>query len=309
MIDVSVVVVSFNTKELLLECLASVKKHTKRVSYEVIVVDNASTDGTVKAIKDIRDVQLIRNKKNVGFAKANNQGIKKTKGRYVLLLNSDTALREDSLTKMVMWMDDHKKVGIATCKLVNPDGSTQATGGSFPNLLRVFLWATFLDDLPFVSGLFGSFHPHVSRGVFEKEHRQDWVTGAFLLVRKEILEKIGALDEEFFMYVEEVDFCFRAKRAGWQVWYVPATQIVHESGASASGSTITFLEGVRGREGSVLGEFKGLKKFYKKHYPAWQFPALSFLLRLAAFLRIIVFGIFGRQKEAWKIYAKALATA
>lgn len=310
MIDVSIIIVSYNTRKLLKKCLASIKKHTKEVNYEVIVVDNASTDGSVDAISNfqfpVSNFHLIRNGKNLGFARANNQGVERAKGRYILLLNSDTKLKDDTISEMIMWMDGHKNVGIATCRLVNPDGETQATGGYFPNLLRIFLWASFLDDLPLISRIFGSFHPHGS--FFKKARRQDWVTGAFFLVRREAADTLGGLDEKFFMYVEEVDYCFRARKAGWEVWYVPEASIVHEAGASGSGGRVYFLQGVSGKEGSILGEFKGLQRFYKKHYPAWQYPFLSFILRLAAFLRIVVFGIFGKQEEARKIYARALAT-
>lgn len=303
MVDVSIIIVSYNTKKLLLDCVSSIKKHTKVVAYEVIVVDNASTDGSVAALRDLRiknhDLRIIENKKNLGFAAANNQGIKKATGRYILLLNSDTKLTEDAISKMVGWMDQHPRVGVATCTLTNAEGSLQATGGSFPTLFKVSLWATFLDDFPLVDDIFGSYHPHTPSfftrsDFFEKEHGQDWVTGAFFLVRRKTQKEVGFLDEQFFMYVEEVDYCFRAKKKGWGIWYVPITKIIHLGGAST--------------KGSILGEFVGLTKFYRKHKSNWQYPILLVLLRLAAFLRIIVFGILGRQKEAVRIYAKALAT-
>lgn len=293
--DVSIITVSFNTKKLLIKCLESIREYTKGVRYEVIVVDNGSTDGSASAIGKFQapksKFQIIRNKVNLGFAKANNQGIKIAKGRYVLFLNSDTQVLEDSISKMVLWMDKHPQAGIATCKLVNSDKSTQATGGSFPSLWRVFLWASFLDDLPFVAGVFGSYHPHQG-GYFDEEHRQDWVTGAFMLIRRKVLDTVGYWDEDFFMYGEDLEYCLRTVEAGWQVWYTPLTHIVHL--------------GSKRTERSILGEFAGLLKIYRKHFAFWQYPVLEFLLKVAAILRILFFGILKGEKEALKIYAKAL---
>lgn len=305
----SIVIVNFNTKELLKNCVQSIKKHTKGVIHEIIVVDNGSTDGSAEFLENESSVKTIFNKDNVGFAKANNQGIKRATGRYVLLLNSDTELKGNSLGAMVNWMDKHPKVGIATCKLLNPDGTVQATGGYFPSLLRIFLWATFLDDLPPIASIFGSYHPHTSKfggSFYNSEHPQDWVTGAFFFFRRELIEKVGYLDEEFFMYVEEVDYCMRVKKQGWDIWYAPQTAIIHFGGGSEDSQAVTSGEGLI-REGAVLGEFKGLKKFYRKHYPLLQYPLLILLLKLAAILRILVFGILGRQGLAWRTYGKALA--
>ncbi len=290
MSDISIIIVSFNTKKLLLDCLSSLKKYTKEVRYEVIVVDNGSEDGSTEAVEKLKGVKLIKNKDNLGFSKANNQGIKKANGRYVLLLNSDTQLVEDSLTKMVLWMDGHQNIGVVSCKLVNTNGSIQATGGSFPTLGRIFLWASFLDDLPFIGSIFGSYHPKQGQ-YYENEHQQDWVTGAFLLTRSEVVKKVGDLDEIFFMYGEDVEFCLRVVKSGWQVWYTPLTRIVHL--------------GSKSTERSILGEFNGLHTIYQKHFPLWQYPILLLLTKFGAFLRIILFGILGRRWEALKIYAKA----
>lgn len=303
--DLSIIIVSFNTKKLLLSCIGSVRKYTKEVDYRIIVVDNASHDGTQEAIKKIKDIKPILNQENLGFAAANNQGIKLSQGRYILLLNSDTELHEDSLSKMVSWMDAHPEVGISSCMLLNPDKSIQETGGYFPTLFRVFLWATFLDDLPFIPRIFGSYHPHGS--LYKKERELDWVTGAFFLIRNKVIEDIGLLDEKFFMYVEEVDYCYRAKNKGWKIRYVPNTSIVHLGGGSSSGESVKFKYWSAGKERSIIGEFNGLKRFYKKHYPVWQYPFLIFFLKLAALLRFFIFGFFGRQVHARTIYGKAFA--
>lgn len=300
MIDLSIIIVSYNTKKLTVNCLRSIRRFAKGISYEVIIVDNGSTDGSVEVIKKLPSyqttMQLIANKENRGFAAANNQGIKIAQGRYILLLNSDTKLLENTFYEMVSWMDNNPRVGIATCQLINPDGSIQATGGYFPNLGRLFLWATFLDDLPGVAEIFGSFHPHTpsfwTRSKFYTNKRElDWVTGAFFLIRKEVVKDVGILDEDFFMYVEELEYCLRAKKQGWKVFFVPKTRVIHYGGASGT------------REGTILGEYRGLKTFYSKHYPSLLI-FLRFLLLFASFVRILVFGIMNSRKA--NLYVKAL---
>ncbi len=299
-VDLSIIIVSYNTKELLLKCIESVKKYTKDITYEIIVIDNNSTDGTVEALRKLKvtgyRLQVITNKDNKGFGAANNQGMKKAKGRYILLLNSDTKLIENSLLSMVMWMDEHPKVGIASCKLVNADGTLQPTGGFSPTLPRVFLWATLIDDVPFVGDFFGSYHPHrsfytKSSSAYSKERPLDWVTGAFFLIRREVVREIGLFDESFFLYVEEVEYCMRTKAKGWEVWYVPKTKIIHFGGASGT------------REGTVLREFEGLKLLYKKHYSKMAFAFLRLLLFIGSVLRMFIFGIITPRS---RIYVHAL---
>lgn len=293
MVDLSVVIVSYNTKRLLLDCLASIKRQTSQIDYEVIVVDNASTDGTVEEVsRRYKDITILRNKKNLGFAAANNQGIRRARGTFILLLNSDTKFVENTLLNMVLWMEKYPKIGVATAKLVNPNGTLQPTGGNFPDLFHVFLWATLLDDIPGISFLFGSYHPH---SFWYRGQRQvDWVTGAFLLAQRLVFDKVGLLDEDFFMYGEDVELSLRAKKAGFEIWYNPDSQIIHLGGASSAT-----------RSPAILGEFLGLKKIYQKHYPVWQLPILRFLLLTGALVRIPLFGILNRQKA--KVYVSALA--
>lgn len=328
MIDVSIIIVSYNTRKLLTECLQSIKEYTKEVNYEIIVVDNASTDGSVKEIQNDKEYRnrkrlakfkIIQNRENVGFARANNQGMKEAKGRYILLLNSDTKLKEDSLTKMVMWMDKHSltsykrpKAGAFTCTLVGQDGRIQPNGGSFPTLLRVFLWATFLDDIPGLTVILGSYHSSaavpLSKNIYNKEHQKDWISGAAFLLRRDVFEEVGGFDEKLFMYGEDFEYCFRIKKRGWQIWYSPITQIVHLGFGSGKGDVVKFAKAYVGKEGGIIGEFEGLKYFYKKHQSGWQYPVLLLFLKLGAMLRILLFGVFGGQKEARRVYAKAFAT-
>ena len=289
---VSILIVNFNTKKLLVDCIESIYAHTTLL-FEIIVVDNASTDGSVAAVRKLnkKEVTILSNKSNVGFAKANNQAISLAKGKYLLLLNSDTILTEDAIGRTVEYMNQHPKIGIASCKLLNPDGSLQPTGGYFPTLLRVFFWMSFIDDLPFISSLVLPFHPAAS---FYKQSRSlDWVTGAFFCVRAQVVRDIGGLDEDYFMYVEELDFCYRAKRKGWSVGYVPSTSIIHFGRASST------------NEFAIVSEYKNLQLFYTKHFES-QAQISRLLLKFGAITRRVLFAILGRPAQS-RIYAKAFS--
>lgn len=304
--DLSIIIVSTNIKDLLRKCLISVEKAIKPIKAEIIDVDNNSTDGTAEMIaKEFPKVKLIKKHRNRGFGENNNFGMKIAKGRYVLLLNSDTEIIDKNIFKeMIEWMDKHPKVGLASCALINPDRKTyQGSGGYFPTLLRVFAWMTFLDDLPFIDSFIKPYHPlhgwspfYQGENYFKKPQEQDWVTGAFFLMRKKAMDEAGLFDEDFFLYVEEVDLSYRIKKAGWQVRYLPKWKIVH------------YGQVTTGSESAMVNELKNLKLFYKKHYPSWKLPILSFLIKLGTLLRIIIFGLWKGGKVA-KIYAKAFKEA
>lgn len=300
---ISVIIVNFNTQKLLKDCLQSIFEKTQGLEFEVIVVDNASGDGSQEMVKkDFPQVILLENKKNLGFAAGNNLGLKKAKGEYLLLLNSDTELIENSLLKMVEVMEKNPKVGIASCQLVGKTGEIQPSGGFFPHLGRVFAWMFFLDDLPFLSWWIKPFHPHPPQfytrdSWYQQPHFQDWVTGAFFLIRKQVQEEIGFLDEKFFMYVEEMEYCYRAKKAGWQVFYTPVTKIIHLGGQSGTA------------KGVLLGEYQGLQYFFGKHKPAWQKIFLRLFLKIGALLRLVLFGIIKKNPEVRRIYVEAFRFA
>ena len=307
MLDLSIIIVSYNTKKLLLDCIDSIIKNTKKISYEIIVVDNASRDDSVEALEKLKIQSLqftvIQNKENFGFAKANNQGMKIAKGQFILLLNSDTIVKANIFSEMIPWMSVRKEVGIVSCALRNKDGSLQGSGGSFPTLFRVFAWMFFLEDIPLLDSLIDPFHPMHPSSPFYKGERQfirarekDWVTGAFFLLKKELIDEVGYFDEDYFIYTEEVDLCFRAKKKGWKIWYLPKWSIIHLGGAS---STSEF---------AIISEYKGIKTFYKKHMPAWQAPLLKLFLKCGAILRIILFGVLKGTKIA-NVYVKAFQVA
>jgi len=293
---ISIIIVSYNTSDLTQQCIKSVYKQVKGVNFEIIVIDNSSSDNSREMLQKISSQNsnfiLIQSKKNLGFSKANNKGIKKAKGDYILLLNSDTKLNSNLLKEMLVEMEGNGDVGISSCALKNSDGSLQVNGGYFPNLLRVAVWMT-VQDLPLMDKIVKPFHPKIAQ---TKRDELDWVSGAFFLLKREVINNIGLLDEDYFMYTEEVDFCFRANSFGWKVLYLPKWSVTHYGGASGT------------KEFSVLSEYKGVKTFFSKHYHKWQFIPLRLLLKAGAFWRMFVLGII-EGKGAFITYAKAFIKA
>jgi GT2 family glycosyltransferase len=208
--DVSIIIVNWNTKKLLHDCLASIYKFTRDIDFEVIVVDNGSSDKSSDMVKkDFPQVKLVINKDNLGFTKANNKGIKIAKGKYILLLNSDTYLVENSLKKLITIANQKEKVGAIGPLLLNEDKSVQQSVGFFPHLPQVLWWMSFLDDLPF-GYLLKPYH--VNHDLFYKKPEDvDWVTGAAILVPRKVIDKVGLLDEQIFMYGEEVSGVIASK--------------------------------------------------------------------------------------------------
>jgi len=302
--DLSIIIVNYNTKELLINCVESIVKHTKGLKYEIVVVDNNSDDKVKSSWFDSTEhITIILNKENKGFGAANNIGLEKAQGAYILLLNSDTLIHDNVLSEMVSWIKKNKNVGVVSCALKNSDGTMQGSGGYFPTLSKVFAWMFFLEDIPFLDQLIKPFHPTHGQSFFyngtkqfEKKREQDWVTGAFMLIPKKVLEEVGVFDTDYFMYTEEVDLCFRIKKAGYAIWYLPAWSITHFGGASST------------NEFPLLQEYKSMKLFYQKHMPTWQMPVLRLFLKLGALIRIPLFGIL-KGKEVAKIYAKAFTIA
>lgn len=226
--DLSVVIVNWNTRDLLAQCLQSVYETAGGMNLEVWVVDNASTDGSVEMTRrQFPRVQLIENGENVGFARANNQAMAVSQGRYALLLNSDAVVRPGALQSLCRFMDQNPEAGILGPKLLNPDGSFQASYMDFPTLLDEVLLLTKLFHL-FHPPCFPSHSPAQSQEISEA----DWVPGACLMIRQATLKQVGGLDEEFFMYSEEVDWCWRVKQAGWKVFYTPEAEVLHLGGQS-----------------------------------------------------------------------------
>lgn len=254
--DLSILIVNYNTCQLTVDCLRSVFSSKTEYDYEVVVIDNHSKDKSVETIRELfPQVRLIVNGENTGFAKANNQGMAISKGRYILLLNSDTVVLKDTLQTMVAFMDNNPMTGASGCKVILPDGSLdKACKRGFPTPSASFYYAfgfskLFPDKPRFNQYQLGYLDP-------DQEYPVDCLVGAFMLVRRETIEQIGGLDEAFFMYGEDIDWCYRIKEAGWGIHYYPRTQIIHYKGGSA-----------RRRPVKIIYEFhRAMILFHRKHY-------------------------------------------
>ncbi len=259
MLLLSIVVVSWETQTLLNDCLHSLYDDPEVVQWRIIVIDNASTDGSAEMIaREFPQVHLIRNSANFGFARANNQGIRASTGRYVLLLNSDTIVPPGALLALIQFMNDHPEAGACGPRLARADGSTQpfAFGG---DPTPAYLLARGWNRLIFQRALH-DWETHESQSV-------DWLSGACLLARRDALEQVGGFDEKFFMYFEDNDLCLRLRRAGWKIFYNPTVTITHFGGASVSQNPAR----TRWYDAS-------LRYFYSKHYSPMARAALEILL-------------------------------
>ena len=269
MINLSIVIVSYNTQEFLKECIYSIKKTTKNLNYEIIVVDNASSDNSVEMLKKhFPEVVAIENKKNLGFSKANNAGVKKSSGRYVLFLNPDTVVYKDALFNMLRFMDQHKKAGAATCKLIMPNGKLDdAAHRGFPNPWNSFSYFLGLSKLFPSSRLFGGYN--LGFLDLSKIHEIDACAGAFMVVRREAGEKIGWWDEDYFFYGEDLEFCFRLKEEGWKIYFVPSVSVLHYKGVSGgikkTSEKITTAD-LETKKRATNWRFDAMEIFYRKHY-------------------------------------------
>jgi GT2 family glycosyltransferase len=226
---VSIIIVSWNVRDLLKKCIESIFVFSKNIEFEVIVVDNASSDGTGEMVqKNFPEICFIQNKQNLGFATANNLGIEKAKGEYILLLNPDTEFVEDSLSLVVKKMESDKKIGVLGCKLINPDKTTQESVRRFPRIIDIgVIFFKIYKIFPFL------LNRYLEKDFdYSKEQNVDQVMGAFFFVRGEVFDKIGPLDDKYFIWFEEVDFCLRAKKAGWDILYFPQTCVIHYGGKS-----------------------------------------------------------------------------
>lgn len=285
-------IVSYNAKDMMQKCLESIFKFTKDVSFEVIVVDNASTDGVLEVLRAYgKKIKLIESKENLGFSKGNNLGLKESSGKYVFLLNNDTELVENSIERLKVWMDAHTDVAVVSSQMLSSEQKIAPTGGMFPTLKNVFAWAFFLDDLPNNSS---SYHPKASKK-FETEFYPDWVTGAIFFVRREAIDQVGMLDENIFMYGEDLEWCKRFKKAGWKIGYTPITKIIHHERGSQGGVP----------RGAILGEFSGLKYIYGKYETIPRQLFLGTILDFAAIFRVMMWMVRLKPQMA-KVYLEAL---
>lgn len=286
--DVSIIILNWNTRDLLADCLDSIAQTAGDLDITIIVLDNASTDGSQAMVQQrFPHVRLIVNQENVGFARANNQGMAVSDGRYALLLNSDALLTPGTLQALVRLADAKPQAGIVGAQLLNPDGSFQASHTPFPSLWREFLILSGVGR-----ALYGRWYP--SRGPEEDKGPQivDYVEGACLLVRREAFEDVGGLDESYFMYAEEVDWCYAMRAKGWQVWYQPAAKVIHLGGGSSRNRRTQ-------REGDL---YRSRVRFFRKHYGdrlaellKWQiYGFCAIKIAVHGLLRLVSGGRYGR---------------
>jgi GT2 family glycosyltransferase len=225
--DLSIIIVNWNTRDLLCQCLDSLTQKVEGIEMEILVVDNGSTDGSVAAVRDkFPGVRLIENPVNMGFAKANNQAISLSSGEYLLLLNPDTQVKDETVVKMLSFMDAHAEAGLVGAQLLNADGSKQNSIANFPSL------ATELLNKSLLRRLFPEKFPGKGRD-YPGPVEVDSVIGACMMVRRKAVEQMGLLDEKFFLFLEETDWCYRIKKAGWKVYHIPQAEIFHFQGKSA----------------------------------------------------------------------------
>ena len=279
--DVTVIIVSFNTEGLLRRSIQSVADMTKRATYDVVVVDNKSSDGSPDMVeREFPEAKLIRNAENRGFAAASNQGIGASDSRYVALLNSDAFLANDAISFMVDYLDGHSEVAVAGPRMTDGDGRPLATAHGFENLRRLFFRTVPVDELlpPSLKRSFvplGGREARIYMANYEAEEPVgvDWVSGACMVVRRKAIHEVGLLDEAYFMYMEDDDWCRRMRDGGREVHYVPEARVQHLVERSFR-STWT----------KELTRYRSACTYYRKHEPrsllfAW--PMLALRLAVA----------------------------
>jgi GT2 family glycosyltransferase len=260
-LDLTVTVVSWNTRDLLRDCLESLRRGCRGQRVEVHVVDNASEDGSAEMVRErFPEVKLTRNLENIGFARANNQSWREARGRYWLLLNSDTVVRPGALDGLVSFLDERPRAALVTARLVNPDGTPQHCAQPLPSVGRTLFEALRLHKcLPapwrgrFLLGPYWT---------YDRPARIGWTWGTALLARREAVQEAGPLSEDFFMYGEDLEWCLRMRRYGWETWFCPEAEILHFGGQS---STRLWDEG--GRTEMILdGVYRAVRLHRSRHF-------------------------------------------
>jgi len=288
----SIVILSYNTKHLTLACLKSIiSQYTQELAekeFEIIVVDNASTDDSVESIKyyvsSIKcdgKIALIQNKENVGFGKGCNLGAKNAKGKYILFLNSDTQIFDKGFLLMVDFLDKNTNVAVLGGKIENDDGSIQKSWGKFYNLFNLLIILLGFER-------FGFLRPNPN-----KIKKVDWISGACMMIKHDIFEKLTGFDERLFMYVEDMEICFRAQKLGYQTYFYPNIKLMHKSQGS---SNRTF---------AIIYIYKGILHYYSKHKTYLEYLVAKTLLILKATILILV-GFLTFNSELRNRYKKAM---
>jgi len=279
--ELSVIIVNYNVKHFLEQCLHSVIKASKNMDVEIFVVDNNSVDGSIQLIREkFPHIHLIENKENLGFSKANNQAIKKSQGKYILLLNPDTVVEEDTFSKVTAFMEDHPDAGASGVKMIDGKGNfLPESKRGLPTPWVAFSKMSGLSTLFPKSRRFGRYH--LSYLDENKTHEVDVLAGAFMLIRREIFDKTGLLDETFFMYGEDIDLSYRIKQKGYKNYYFPGTTIIHYKGESTKKGSVNYVKYF----------YKAMVIFVRKHFSRGKVSAFSIFINMAvwfhAFLAVL----------------------
>lgn len=285
--ELSIIIVNYNTEEELFQCISSITKSRINVESEIIVVDNASKKDSLNRVKNAFNICILQNARNVGFARAVNQGIYHSEGNYILLLNPDTMVEENTIQILLDYIKEKKDAGCVAPAITYPDGKLQPSARSFPTYTKAFFGRQSL-----LTGLFPN-NP-ITRSYLSLDmdrtnpQEVDWVMGACLITKREVLNEVGFFDERFFLFVEDVDFCYRLKEHKYKVYYVPYVKVIHKFGAATNKSWYR----------SVLSHNYGMFKFFEKHYN----PniVLKLLLFLGLVLRVLYLFIFRTVTEPFK---------
>ena len=309
-VTLSIIIVSYNIRELLRECLYSVYEEVKDLAVEVIVVDNASSDESVEMIsQEFPQVSLRQEIDNLGFAGGNNVGIQSSTGKYVLLLNPDTVVCKNSIRTMVLYLETHPLVGAVGCRLTHPiTGDEESSGRSFPTALGLFFTISYLDRIFPKSKLVGTYRMTYWRR--NESQEVDWVSGACIMVRRAAINSAGLLDKRYFMYAEDVDWCYRIKQAGWQIWFLSDALVGHYGGQSAKSWPEAVQKSIK--TSSILQHYDSLLKFARFNYSEsvearfrWAISA-GLVVRWIIWLGIEAFSILHPVEKRSSVYIHAI---
>lgn len=308
--ELSIIIVNWNTRKLLLDCLESIYATIRHFDFEVFVVDNASSDDSVERVREVYpQVKLICNPENFGFARANNQALRSMRGRYALLLNSDALLSEGAVEKLWRFAEAHPQAAMVCGQLLNRDGSKQNSVANFPSLLSLLCNKTLLRLL--FPKKFPSKHQHYTAPVPVQS-----CIGACLLVRKAAMDEVGLLDERYFFFMEETDWALTMQRAGWQSWLVPDARILHLQGQSVDSSQATTNGAgrkginVNGRILFYRSRYRYIQKWHPGAFPLWMLVivarlVMNTLLNLVGI--ILTLGLVRECRNRLHLYLRLLA--
>jgi GT2 family glycosyltransferase len=256
-VELSIILVNYNTRALLRQCLESILGVTKMSPFEIIVVDNDSKDGSPEMLREhFPQVRLIANRENPGFSRANNQGIRASSGCFVLLLNTDTIVQENALETMIGFLEENPHVGVVGAKLLNEDMTIQAGSKAFPTPLTTFFGKQSLMTRWFPNNLLTRRYLICLFEDHSRPFEVDSVSGAAFMIRRETIEDVGLLDKGYFMYWEDVDWCYRIKKRSWKIYYHPHAPIIHLEGRSSN----------QRAPGLIIAYHKGVFRLFRKHY-------------------------------------------